>query len=271
MVGGGDTEICDGLYLGYHLCSLYSLFQTVTLQLLNRQQEKPEHGSDNEEPGTGAGRQEGSPGAKTEHKEPLQHSPAQSTAPPADPGEVTRGSLEAEQEGQAAPHPARPRAPEEEQETWSSGVTEEEKTQEEHLPPTADPSLDAEKGPVPAGQPGLEQGLESVPMGKADPQQGPSAVSLQAEAAEPSVPGEADEAALPAHPAEEQKAEEAEGGLEPPPLNGEEGSGTDPWDGAGPEQEPASVSSRAQPGSAVLGEAPGSQELGSSPSHKDSR
>lgn len=244
----------------------------MTLQLLNRQQEKPDHGSENGESGTGAaGRQEGSPGAKTEHEEPLQHSPAQSTAPPAEPGEAARGSLESEQEGQAAPHPARPRAPEEEQGTQSSGVTEEEKVQEEHLPPTAESSLDPEKGPVLAGQavPGLQQRLESIPIGKADPEHGPSAVPLQAEAAEPSVPeakpGGVDEAALPAHPAVEQKAEEAVGGLEPPPLNGEDGSGTDPWDGA------ASVSSTAQPGSAVLGGTPGSQELGSSPRHTDSR
>uniref|UniRef100_A0A8C3XDB6 peptidylprolyl isomerase n=1 Tax=Cyanoderma ruficeps TaxID=181631 RepID=A0A8C3XDB6_9PASS len=269
----GEFEL-DEMYSGRTVLGVVmNTIKTVTLQLLNRQQEKPERGSENEESGTGAGRQEGSPGARTEHKEPLQHSPAQSTAPPADPGEVTRGSLESEQEGQAAPHPARPRAPEE---TRSSGVAEEEKAQEEHLPPTADPSLDAEMGPVLAGQPGpgLEQRLESVPLGKADPEQAPSAVSLQAEAAEPSVPGakpgEEDEAALPAHPAAEQKAEEAVGGLEPPPLNGEEGSGTDPWDGAGSKQEPASASGRAQPGSAVLGETPGSQELGSSPKHTDS-
>ncbi|XP_066057655.1 FK506-binding protein 15 isoform X2 [Chamaea fasciata] len=269
----GEFEL-DEMYSGRTVLGVVmNTIKTVTLQLLNRQQEKPEHGSENEESGPAAGGQEGSPGAKTEHKESPQHSPAQSPAPPADPGEVTRGSLESEQESQAAPHPARPRAPEEEQETQSSGVTEEEKAQEEHLPPRADSGLDAEKGPVLAGQPvpGLEQRLESVPMGKADPEQGPSAVSLQAEAAEPSVPGtkpgEMDEAAL---PAVEQKAEEAVGGLEPPPLNGEEGSGTDPWDGDGSEQEPASVSSRAQPGSAVLGEPPGSQELGSSPKHTDS-
>lgn len=260
----------------YSLCSLSSLFQTVTLQLLNKQQEKPEHGSENEESGTGAGRQGGSPGAKTEYKEPLQHSPAQSTAPAADPGEVTRGSLESEQEGQAAPHPASPRAPEEEQETQSREVTEEETVQEEHLPATADCRLDTEKGPVLAGQPvpGLQQRLDSD-IRKADPEQGPSTVSLQAEAAEPSVPGakagEVDEAVLPAYPAVEEKVEEAVGGLEPPPLNGEEGSGTDPWDGTGSEQEPASVSSRAEPGSAVLEETPGSQELGSSPRHTNSR
>lgn len=265
-MGGGGAGICDGLCLGYNLCSLCSLFQSVTLQLLNRQQERAEHGSENEESGTATGAQEGSPGAQTEHKEPLQHSPAQSSAPPADPGEVTRGSLDSEQEEQAAPHPASPRAPEEQQETHSRGVAGEEKAQEEHLPPTAD----AEKGPVLAGQ--SVPGLETVPMGKADPEQGPSAVSLQEEAAEPSVPGakpgEEDEAA---HPAVEQKAEEAVGGLEPPPLNGEEGNGTDLWDGAGSEQEPASVPSRAQPGSAVLGGSPASQELGSSPKHTDSR
>ncbi|XP_030817133.1 FK506-binding protein 15 isoform X1 [Camarhynchus parvulus] len=282
----GEFEL-DEMYSGRTVLGVVmNTIKTVTLQLLNRQQEKPEHGSANEECGTGAGRQEGSPGAKTEHREPLQHSPAQSPAAPADPGEVTRGSLQPEQQGQAAPHPAGPRAPEQEQETQSSGMPEEEKVQEERLPPTADSSLDAEKEPVLAGQPvpvpGLEQGLDSVPIRKAGPEQDPSAVPLQAAAAEPSVPGsaepsipgakpgEGDEAAPPACPAVEQKAEEAGGGLEPPPLNGEEGNGTDPWDGAGSEQEPASVSSRAEPGSAVLGEAPGSQELGSSPRHTHS-
>ncbi|XP_023793696.1 FK506-binding protein 15 [Cyanistes caeruleus] len=259
----GEFEL-DELYSGRAVLGVVmNTIKTVTLQLLNRQQEKPGDGSENEESDTGAGRQEGSPGAKPEHKE-LQHSPAQSTATPADTGEATRGSLEFEQEGQAVPHPARPTAPEEQQETQNNGGTEEEKVQEEHLCPTADSSLGAENGqPVP----GLEQRLESVPVGKTDPQEGLPAVSLQAEAAEPSVPGAkpggVDEAALPAHPAEEQKAEEAVGGLEPPPLNGEEGSGTDPWDGAGSEQEP-------EPGSAVLGEAPASQELGSSPRHTDS-
>nr|XP_030142758.3 FK506-binding protein 15 isoform X2 [Taeniopygia guttata] len=267
----GEFEL-DEMYSGRTVLGVVmNTIKTVTLQLLNRQQEKPEHGSENEESGTGAGRQEGSPGAKTEHREPLQHSPAHSTA---DPGEETRGCLQPEQQGQAAPHPAGPRAPEEEQETQSTEVAEEEKVQEEHLPPAADCSLDAEKGPELAGQPvpGLEQRLEGAPIGQADPEQDPSAVSLQAAAAEPSVPGakpgEVDEAALPAQTAVEQKAEEAGGGLEPPPLNGEEGSGTEPWDGAGSEQERASVSSRAEPGSAVLGEAPGSQEH--SPRHTDS-
>ncbi|XP_030142757.4 FK506-binding protein 15 isoform X1 [Taeniopygia guttata] len=266
----GEFEL-DEMYSGRTVLGVVmNTIKTVTLQLLNRQQEKAEHGSENEESGTAAGRQEGSPGAKTEHREPLQHSPAQSTAPPADPGEETRGCLQPEQQGQAAPHPAGPRAPEEEQETQSTEVAEEEKVQEEHLPPAADCSLDAEKGPELAGQP--VPGLEGAPIGQADPEQDPSAVSLQAAAAEPSVPGakpgEVDEAALPAQPAVEQKAEEAGGGLEPPPLNGEEGSGTEPWDGAGSEQERASVSSRAEPGSAVLGEAPGSQEH--SPRHTDS-
>ncbi|KAM4761252.1 FK506-binding protein 15 isoform 1-T1 [Cyanocitta cristata] len=266
----GEFEL-DEMYTGRTVLGVVmNTIKTVTLQLLNRQQEKPDHGRENGESGTGAGRQEGSPGGETEHEEPLQHSPAQSTAPPAEPGEAARGSLESEQEGQAAPHPARPRAPEEEQGTQSSGVTEEEKVQEEHLPPTAESSLDPEKGPVLAGQavPGLQQRLESVPIREADPEHGPSAVPLQAEAAEPSVPeakpGAVDETMLPAHPAVEQQAEEAVGGLEPPPLNGENGNGTDPWDGA------ASVSSTAQPGSAVVGGAPGSQELGSSPRHTDS-
>ncbi|XP_038012166.1 FK506-binding protein 15 isoform X1 [Motacilla alba alba] len=263
----GEFEL-DEMYSGRTVLGVVmNTIKSVTLQLLNRQQEKPEHGSENEESGTGAGRQEGSPGAKTEHREALQHSPAQSTAPPADPGEALRGSLQSEQQGRAAPHPAGPRAPEEEPETQSSGVAEE-KIQKEHLPPTADSSLDAEKEPVLAGQPvpELEQRLDSVPIRKADPEQDPSA--------EPSVPGgkpgEGDEAEPAAHQAVEKKAEEAGGGLEPPPLNGEESNGTDPWDGAGSEQECASVSSRAEPGSAVLGEAPGSQELGSSPRHTDS-
>ncbi|XP_064583708.1 FK506-binding protein 15 isoform X1 [Zonotrichia leucophrys gambelii] len=257
----GEFEL-DEMYSGRTVLGVVmNTIKTVTLQLLSRQQEKAEHGSENEERGTGAGRQEGSPGARTEHREALQHSPALSPAAPADPGGVTRGSL---QPGQAAPHPAGPRAPEE---TLSSGVTEEEEVQE-HLPPTAGSSLDAEKEPVLAGQPvpGLEQGLDSVPIRRAGPEQDPSAVPSVAGA----KPGEGDEAAPPASPAVEQKAEEAGGGLEPPPFNGEEENGTDPWDGADSELEPASVSSRAEPGSAVLGKAAGSQELGSNPRHTNS-
>uniref|UniRef100_A0A8C5JND0 peptidylprolyl isomerase n=1 Tax=Junco hyemalis TaxID=40217 RepID=A0A8C5JND0_JUNHY len=252
----GEFEL-DEMYSGRTVLGVVmNTIKTVTLQLLSRQQEKAEHGSENEERGTGAGRQEGSPGARTEHREALQHSPAQSPAAPADPGGVTRGSL---QPGQAAPQPAGPRAPEE---TLSSGVAEE-KVQE-HLPPTAGSSLDAEKEPVLAGQP--VPGLDSVPIRRAGPEQDPSAV--------PSVPGakpgEGDEAAPPASPAVEQKAEEAGGGLEPPPFNGEEENGTDPWDGADSELEPASISSREKPGSAVLGKAAGSQELGSNPRHTNS-
>ncbi|XP_027760914.1 FK506-binding protein 15 isoform X3 [Empidonax traillii] len=242
--------------------------KTVTLQLLNRQQEKPDHESEKEESGTV--RQKGSLGAKTDQQESVQNSPAQSVAFPADPGETATGPRVSEQEGKTAPHSARPGTPEEEQETWSNGVAEEEKVQGEHLSPTAKSHLDPEKGPVHAGQPIPEEEhrQESNPLGKAEPEHSPSRVSLQAEVAEPSVPEakpEVDVAAV------EQKAEEAVGGLEPPPLNGEEGSGSEPWDGAGPEKEqPASVSSTAELGSAVTREAPGQQELGSSPRQGDS-
>uniref|UniRef100_A0A8C5TZ68 peptidylprolyl isomerase n=1 Tax=Malurus cyaneus samueli TaxID=2593467 RepID=A0A8C5TZ68_9PASS len=263
----GEFEL-DEMYSGRTVLGLVmNTIKTVTLQLLNRQQEEPDHGRENGECGTAAGRQEGSPGAKIEHGEPLQHSPAPGTASPADPGGAARGSLEAEQEGQTAPHSARPTPPEEEQGTQSSEVTEEERVQEEHLPAAAESSLDPEKGPVLAGQP--VPGLESVPISTADPEHAPSAVSLQAEAAEAPVPetksGAGDVAAPPAHPAGEQKAEEAGEGLEPPPLNGEEGSVTDPWDGA------ASESSTAEPGSALLGKTPALQAPGSSPKHRDCR
>ncbi|KAM6316262.1 FK506-binding protein 15 isoform 2-T2 [Podargus strigoides] len=257
--------------------------KTVTLQLLNRQQEKPDHGSKKEEPETGAVRQEGSPGAKTDHEEPTQHSPAQSGVFPADPGEVTTGSMVSEQEGKSAPLSVGPRTPEEEQVTQSSGVSEDEKVQGEHLSSEPESCLDPGKEPVLAGQPApkvdgdfipAEQRQQSSPIRKAETEQSPSRVSLQTEAAEPSVleakPADVDVAVLPEKPAVEQKAEEPVGGLEPPPLNGEGGNCTDPSDGEISEKEPSSASNTAEPSSAIVGETPGQQELGSSPKQKDS-
>ncbi|KAM9256890.1 FK506-binding protein 15 isoform 2-T4 [Cariama cristata] len=257
--------------------------KTVTLQLLSRQQEKPDHDSKTEESGTKAARQEGSSGAKTDHEEPLQHSPVQSVASPADPEEAARGSVVSEQAGESAPLSARPRSPEEEQATQTSGVLEEKKVQGEHLSSTVESCLDPDKGPVLAGQPvpevdeefvPTEQTLGSSPIRKTGTERSPSRVSLQAEVAEPSIleakPGEADVAVLPEKPAVEQKAEEPVGGLEPAPLNGEEGNCTDPSDGASSEKDPASVSNAAELSSTVIRETPGQQELCSSPREKDS-
>ncbi|XP_042642766.1 FK506-binding protein 15 isoform X2 [Tyto alba] len=252
--------------------------KTVTLQLLNRQQEKPDRDSEKEESGTGAVRQR-SCGAKTDHEEPMQHSPAQSDAFPADPGEATTGPMVSDQEGRSA----RPRSPEEDQVTQSSGVSEEEKVQGEHLSSTAESCLHPDKEPVLVGQtvPEVDEGFvppeqrqESSPIGKAETEHSPSRVSLQAEVAESSVaearPGEVDVAVLPEKPAAEQKAEEPVGGSEPPPLNGEGGNCTDPSGGAGSEMEPALGSSTAELSSAIVRETPGEQQLGSSPRQKDS-
>lgn len=209
----------------------------------------------------------------------MQHSPAQGAACPAGPGEATTGSTVSDQNGESVPLSARPRTPEEEQVTQNSVVLEDEKVQEENLSSGAESCLD--KGPVLAGQPvsevdedfvPAEQRQESSPIGKAKTKCSPSRVSLQAEVAEPSVlEAQRDVAVLPEQPAAEQKAEEPGGGLEPPPLNGEGGSCTDPSDGPSSERDPASVSNRAELGSASIRETPGQQEVGSSPGQKDSR
>ncbi|XP_010071524.1 PREDICTED: FK506-binding protein 15, partial [Pterocles gutturalis] len=265
--------------------------KSVTLQLLNRQQERAEPDSEKEESGTGAASQEGSLGAKENHEEPVQQSPAQSVAFPADPGEATRGSTVSDWEGESAPLSARPRTAEEEQVTQSSVVSEDEKVQGEHLSSAAESCLD-DTGPVPAGQPApevdgdsvpAEPRQESSPVRKAETERSPSRVSWQVEVAEPSVleakpgeadvavlPGEADVAVLPEKAAAEQKAEEPVGGLEPPPLNGERGSCTDPSDGASSEKEPAAVSTPGEQSSAILTESPGQQEAGFSSKQKDS-
>ncbi|XP_061233968.1 FK506-binding protein 15 isoform X3 [Neopsephotus bourkii] len=256
--------------------------KTVTLQLLNRQQEKPDQDSEKEESEPGAVKQEGSPGAKPDQDEPVQHSPAQSATFPADPEEAATGSVVPGQESKSALLSARPTASEEEPVTQSSGVSEDEKIQGEHLSSTAESLLDADMGPVLAGQPvpevdedsvPAEQGQGSSPIRKAETERSPSRVSLQAEAAEPSVleakPEEADVAVLPGKPAVEQKAEEPVGGLMPPPLNGGGENCTDPLDGATSE-EPASASSTAELSSAVIKESPGQQELDSSPRQKGS-
>ncbi|XP_009982173.1 PREDICTED: FK506-binding protein 15, partial [Tauraco erythrolophus] len=257
--------------------------KTVTLQLLSRQQERPDHDSKKEELATGAARQERSLGAKEEHNEPVQHSPAQSVAFPADPGEATTGSMVSDWEGQSGPLSARPRTPEEEQVTQSGGVSEDEKIQEEHPSSGAESCLDPDKGPVFAAAPvpkvdensvPAEQQQESGPIRKAGTERSPSRVFLRADTAEPSVPearpGEVDVAVLPEKPAAEQKAEEPVGGLEPPPLDGEGGNCTDPSDGASSQKEPASAPSAAEQSSAIIRETPGQQEVGSSHRQKSS-
>ncbi|KAM9176595.1 FK506-binding protein 15 isoform 4-T4 [Mergus octosetaceus] len=254
--------------------------ETVTLQLLNKQQEKLEHDGKTEEPG--AGRLEGSLGAKQDHEESAQRSPAQGAACPAGPGEVSTGSPACDQKGESAPLVAGARMLEEEQTAQSNGVSEEEEVPQESLSPRAESRLNPDKQPELAEQPVPKvdedfvlpgQRQESSPIKKAETEHSPSTVSLQAEVAEPSVletrSGEVDVAVLPEEPSAEQKAEEPVGGLEPPPLSSEGGNCTDLSDGASSDQEPASVST-ADKSSAVVGEIPREQELGSSPGQKDS-
>ncbi|XP_054249265.1 FK506-binding protein 15 [Indicator indicator] len=269
----GDFEL-DETYSGRTVLGLVmNTIKTVTLQLLNRQQQKPDGDSEQEESGSEAAREEGSPGAQGDQEEPVQHSPAQSGGLPADPEEPAAGSAVSNQDSNSAPPSARPRTPEEEQAPWSSVVAEEEQVQGKPL------CLDPAEGPVLAGEPlperegssvPAEHSQESFPTGNAEAGHRPSGASLQAEAADhPALeakPGAADEAVLPEKP-----AREPGGGLEPPPLNGEGGSCPDPLDGASSEEKPAAVSSTAQLSSAITRETPGEQELGSSPGQKESR
>nr|XP_047910407.1 FK506-binding protein 15 isoform X4 [Anser cygnoides]XP_047910419.1 FK506-binding protein 15 isoform X6 [Anser cygnoides] len=254
--------------------------KTVTLQLLNKQQEKSEHDSKTEEPG--AGRPEGSLGAKKDHEESVQHSPAQGTACPAGPGEVSTGSPVCDQKGESAPLVAGARMPEEQQTAQSNGVSEQEEVPQESLSSRAESCLNPDKQPELAEQavPKVDEDFvlagqrqESSPIKKAETERSPSRVSLQAEVAEPSVletgSGEVDVAVPPEEPSAEQKAEELVGGLEPPPLSSEGGNCTDLSDGASSDQEPASVST-AEESSAAIREIPQQQELGSSPRQKDS-
>ncbi|XP_068771053.1 FK506-binding protein 15 isoform X3 [Struthio camelus] len=256
--------------------------KTVTLQLLDRQQERQEHDSKAEESGTGAGKQKGSLGAKEDHGEPMQHSPARSATCPADPGEVTIGSTVSDQEGESAALAARPRTPEEEQATQNSGVSEEEKAlgvRGELASSGPESCLNPDKGLVLAGQPvsevdedfGLaEQKEESSPIRVAENECSPSGVCLQGEASVLETKlREVDVAVLPEKQATE-KAEELVGGLEPPPLNSEGGNCTGTSDGDSSEMEPASVSIAEERSSTILGETPGHQEPGSSPRQTDS-
>uniref|UniRef100_A0A8B9CQD9 peptidylprolyl isomerase n=1 Tax=Anser brachyrhynchus TaxID=132585 RepID=A0A8B9CQD9_9AVES len=243
--------------------------KTVTLQLLNKQQEKSEL--------------EGSLGAKKDHEESVQHSPAQGTACPAGPGEVSTGSPVCDQKGESAPLVAGARMPEEQQTAQSNGVSEQEEVPQESLSSRVESCLNPDKQPELAEQavPKVDEDFvlagqrqESSPIKKAETERSPSRVSLQAEVAEPSVletgSGEVDVAVPPEEPSAEQKAEELVGGLEPPPLSSEGGNCTDLSDGASSDQEPASVST-AEERSAAIREIPQQQELGSSPRQKDSR
>uniref|UniRef100_A0A669Q538 peptidylprolyl isomerase n=1 Tax=Phasianus colchicus TaxID=9054 RepID=A0A669Q538_PHACC len=254
--------------------------KTVTLQLLSKQQERPEHDSKKEEE-SGVGRPEGSLGAKTDQEELVQHSPALGAVCSADPSEVSTLSVH---KGEAAPPAAEVRMPEEEQAPQSSGVLEEEEVQQESLSSGAEHCLNADKGPELAEQaiPKVdedfvlaEQKQESSPIKKAETEHSPFGVSLQAEAADPSFletkPEEMDVAVLADKPAAEQEAEEPVGGLEPPPLSSEGENCTDPSDGAGSDQEPASVSNTEEKSSPTIREVPQQKELGSSPSQKGSR
>lgn len=230
------------------------------------------------------GRPEGSLGAKTDQEELVQHSPAGGAVCSAEPSEVSTGSTLSVHKGEAATPAAEARMPEEEQAPQSSGVLEEEEVQQESPSSGAEHCLNADKGPELAEQaiPKVdedfvlaEQKQESSPIKKAETEHSPFGVSSQAEAADPSFletkPEEMDVAVLADKPAAEQEAEEPVGGLEPPPLNSEGENCTDPSDGAGSNQEPASVSNTEEKSSPTIREAPQQQELGSSPSQKGSR
>ncbi|XP_064892151.1 FK506-binding protein 15 isoform X3 [Columba livia] len=248
--------------------------KTVTLQLLSKQQEGADRDSHKEE--AGAARQEGSRGAQENHAGPVQHSPAQGAAFPAGPGEVTAGSSVSEREAESAPVPAEPRAPGDEQVTHRNVVSEDEKVQEEHFSPESCPGPARAGEPVPAVDKDLvpaEPRQESSHTRKAETERSPSRISLQTEAAEPSVEEAkpaADVAELPEEPAEEQKAAEAVKGLEPPSLNGEGGNCADPPDGSSCEKEPVPIPSTAEQSSAVTRASPGRQDGSSSPKRKDS-
>uniref|UniRef100_A0A8C9L5F9 peptidylprolyl isomerase n=1 Tax=Pavo cristatus TaxID=9049 RepID=A0A8C9L5F9_PAVCR len=261
--------------------------KTVTLQLLSKQQERAEHHSKEEEE-SGMGRPEGSPGAKTDQEELVQHSPARgavcSAVCSADPSKGSTGSTLSGHEGESAPPAAEARMPEEEQAPRSCGVLEEEEVQQEPLSSGAERCLDADKGPELAEQavPKVdedfvltEQKQESSPIKNAETERSPFGVSSQAEVADPSFletkPEEVDVAVLADKAAAEQEAEEPVGGLEPPPLSSEGENCTDPSDGAGSDQEPASVSNTGENSSPTIREVPQQQELGSSPSQKGSR
>ncbi|XP_048821991.1 FK506-binding protein 15 isoform X3 [Lagopus muta] len=257
--------------------------KTVTLQLLSKQQERPEHDSKKEEE-SGVGRPEGSLRAKTDQEERVQHGPARGAVCSADPREVSTGSSSSGHKGEAAAPAPEARMPEEEQALHSSGVLEEEVVQQEFLSSGAERCLNADKGPelveqvIPKVDEDFvlaEQKQESSPIKKAETEHGPFGVSLQAEAADPSFleteTEETDVAVLADKPAAEQEAEEPVGGLEPPPLRSEGENCTDPSDGAGSDQEPASVSNTEEKSSTTIREVPQQQELGSSPSQKGSR
>ncbi|XP_015734107.1 FK506-binding protein 15 isoform X10 [Coturnix japonica] len=256
--------------------------KTVTLQLLSKQQERPEHDSEKEEE-PGEGRPEGSPGAKTDQEELAQHSPARGAVCSVDPSEVSTGSTSSGHKGESAPPAAESRMPEEEQAPQSGGVLEEEEVQQESLSSGTERCLNADKGPELAEQAApkvnedfvlTEQQQESGPVREAETECSPFGVSLQTEVADPSIlktkPEEVDVAVLADKPAAEQEAEELVGGLEPPPLNSEGENCTDPSDGAGSDQEPASESKTEEKSSPTIREVPQQQELGSSPSQKDS-
>lgn len=254
----------------------------MTLQLLSKQQERPEHDSKKEED-CGVGRPEGLPGAKTDQEELMQHSPARGAVCSADPREVSTDSMLSGHKGESAPPAAEARMPEEEQAPQSSGVLEEEEVQQESLSSGAECCLNADKGPELAEQAVTrvdedfvltEQKQESSPIKKTESEHSPFGVSLQAEVADPSfleTKPEVDVAVLADKPVAEQEAEEPMGGLEPPPLSSEGENCTDPSDGAGSDQEPASVSNTEEKSSPTTREVPQQQELGSSPSQKGSR
>ncbi|XP_025905075.1 FK506-binding protein 15 isoform X1 [Nothoprocta perdicaria] len=260
--------------------------KTVTLQLLHRQQERQEHGSKAEGSGTGAGKQEESLGAKEDHEEPVLHSPAQSSACPSGPREVTTDLAASAPEDEPAAVAARPRPPEEEQATRSNGVSGEEKAVEvcgELCSSSSGPEscLNPDKGLLAAGQPvplvgedfiSAAQKEEGASMRTAENGLCPSGACLQAEAGKASAletkPREVDVTMFP----EQQVAEEAEElveGLEPPPLNSEGGSCAGPSDGDSPE-DPAAASRAEEKSPAVVRETTGCQDQGSSTGQEDS-
>ncbi|XP_043355073.1 FK506-binding protein 15 isoform X12 [Dermochelys coriacea] len=200
--------------------------KTVTLQLLNRQQERQESNSDEEEePRTGERKWESPPKAKEDHKGAVQYGPAPSTVCPTKPA------------GECAGIATPPRSPEEGQRTQNTTASEVKMIQEMHEEHTFSESVQ----PVKPSQ-GLvdpeedadsvlaEQRQASAPSGIAQHEGSSQKVAyVQAETPEPSILDtklEAMEEVMPSEtPATEHKAEEPAGGLEPLPLkSAEEGS-----------------------------------------------
>ncbi|XP_006022730.1 FK506-binding protein 15 isoform X1 [Alligator sinensis] len=286
----GEFELEESYSGRIVLGVVMNTIKTVTLQLLNRQQERRESNSEEEEPRTEERKQESPLKAKEDHEGPVQHDLAQSSTGKTEVKEAAAHSMMSDHAHESAGLAASPRSPEGRQGT-QSGAASEEKILEAHKEQASSRSVQApnpDQVLLVPGQPANEGNVNSVsdeqrqagaPTGIASQGSPTRGASAQVEIPDLPVietnPKTVEMAKCLKIPSTEHSGEEPVSMLEPSSLKSEEeGSCLGSPNKASSEKD-SSVSdlipSTAEKGPAKTDqETTESQEQGSSPKQKDS-